>query len=134
MVLCVLDGKCAEKWQTGVEIKNAEVRRELAKYPFGETEESTKYLYKFYSSGTHTNRDFIPRRFLGEGNQFVLGSIPKPSIALVTDYCTNHLRMWFWFTAILLYFFRDVDHLSQPEFGKRYLHVAEVAQHLIKEF
>jgi hypothetical protein len=133
MVLCVLDGKYADKWQSGAEIKNAEVRRELAKHPFGETEESTKHLYKIYSSGTHVNRNFIPRRFLGEGNQFVLGSIPMPSIALVTDYCTNHLRMWFWFTAVLIYFFHDLVDPSRPDFGKRYLHVAEIAQHLIKE-
>jgi len=41
--------------------------------------------------------------------------------------------MWFWFTAVLIYFFRDLVDLSRPDFGKRYLPVAELAQHLIKE-
>jgi hypothetical protein len=95
MVLCVLDSKFAMKWNSGHEIPNSVVRRELAKHPFGETEESTKRLYKVFGVGTHPNRDLIPHRFLGEGNQFVLGAVSKPSLALVTDYCTIHLRMWF---------------------------------------
>lgn len=133
MALCNLDPKIAERWQSGEEMPNSLVRRELAKHPFGETEESTRKLYKFYSSGSHTNRNFIPFRFLGEGNQFVLGAIPVPSLALVTDYCMTNLNMWFWFTAMLVYTYCDIIDPLRPDFGKRYLHVANEAQELQKE-
>ena len=121
MVLCILDSKFATKWHSGNEIPNAVVRRELAKHPLGEKEESTKELYKFFSLGAHPNRNLIPHRFLGEGNQFVLGAIPKPNLALVTEYCLIHLRMWFWFTAVLLHPYCDLVDAARPDFGKRYL-------------
>lgn len=133
MALCNLDSKIAERWQSGEELSNSLVRRELAKHPFGETEESTKKLYKFYSSASHTNRNFIPFRFLGEGNKFVLGAIPVPSLALVTDYCTTNLRMWFWFTAMLAFTYCEIIDPVQLDFGKRYLHVAREAEALQKQ-
>jgi hypothetical protein len=133
MVLCALDVSFAVKWQSGVEISNGTVRRELAKHPFGETEESTKQLYKFFSSAAHPNRSMIPHRFLGEGNQFVLGAVPQPSLALVTDYCLKHLSMWFWFAAFLGYFYDDHIRAERQDFGNRYLKVAETAQWLAEQ-
>lgn len=130
MVLCALDAKYASKWQSEVEISNREVRRELAKHPFGETEESTKQLYKFFSSAAHPNRATVPHRYLGEGNQFVLGAVAVPSLAMVTDYCLKHLAMWFWFAAFLAFFYcKEIDS-DRPDFGKRYLKIAETAEWL----
>lgn len=133
MALCALDPGIAEKWESGKEIGNNEVRQKLAKHPLGEPEDSTKKLYSFFSLGAHPNRDLIPRRFLGEGNEFVLGSVGAPSLALVTEYCTIHLRMWFWFTAVLLHFYQQLVDTAIPDFGRRYLQVADAAQRLQAE-
>ncbi len=120
MALCILDEKCAAKWHSGAEIPNSEVRRKLGAHPLGEDEKSMKDLYRFFSGGAHPNRDLIPRRFLGEGNEFTLGAVPKPSMALVTEYCMIHLR----------HFYCDLVDPASPDFGKRYLHVADAAQKL----
>ena len=133
MHLCILDSKMAEKWDSEAEIPNSEVRRELAKHPLGEAEDSTKKLYKFFCLGTHPNRGLIPRRFLGEGNEFVLGSVGRPSLALVTEYCMMHLSIWFWFTAVVLHLYCDIVDAAIPEFGRNYLKVAETAQKLQSE-
>ncbi len=133
LVLCVLDLSVATKWHSGGKISNGEVRRELAKHPFGETQESTKQLYDFFCLGTHPNRDLIPGRRLGDGNQFTLGSVGVPSLALVTEYCMIHLRMWFWFTAVLLHHHHLLVDIAKPDFGNRYLGVARSAQKLQAE-
>ena len=130
MVLCVFDASIAAKWQSEQEIPNREVRCELAKHPLGESEESTRKLYNFFTHGAHPNRGLIPRRFLGEGNEFVLGSVGVPSLALVTEYCVIHLGMWFWFTATLLHYYQPLIDAAKPDFGSRYLRVANVAQQL----
>lgn len=130
MVLCALDADIAAKWDSGQKISNSDVGRKLAKHPFGETQDSTKKLYDFFSLGAHPNRDLIPHRFLGEGNEFFLGSIPIPSMCLVTEYCLIHLRMWFWFTAVLLHYYQRLIDVARPDFGQRYLRVADLAQRL----
>lgn len=133
LALCVLDPSFAKRWEAGAEIGNAEVRRELAKHPFGETEESTRKLYKFFCLGTHPNRDLIPRRFLGEGNEFTLGAVMVPSLALVAEYCMIHLSMWFWLTALMLHRYHPLVDPVKPDFGQRYLAVARGAQQLQPE-
>src|ERR1051325_8332630 len=67
------DAKTAEKWHAEKKISNEDVRHELGKHPMGEVEGEMKNLYKFFCLGTHPNRGLIARRFLGEGNEFVLG-------------------------------------------------------------
>jgi len=134
MALCVLDSKIADQWHSGQEIANRVVRKELAKHPLGEPEDDTKKLYKFFTIGAHPNRDLIPRRFLGEGNEFVLGSVCAPNLVLVTEYCAIHLRMWFWFTVMLLHHYQHLVDAAKPDFGTRYLHVADRAQRLQAEF
>ena len=133
MVACVLNSDVADKWHSGREISNAEVRRELAKHELGEAQESTKQLYKFFCLGTHPNRDLVPRRFLGEGNRFVLGAIGVPSLHLVTEYCMIHMRMWFWFTAVLCHHYHAHVDVVLPDFGQRYLEVAGAAQKIQAE-
>jgi hypothetical protein len=60
----------------------------------------------------------------------LLGSVGVPSLALITEYCVIHLRMWFWFTATLLHFYQPLIDAAKPDFGSRYLCVANVAQKL----
>lgn len=133
LVLCILDSRFATKWHSRGKISNGDVRRELAKHPLGETQESTKELHDFFCLGTHPNRDLIPGRGLGEGNQFTLGAVIKPSLALVTEYCMIHLRMWFWFTAVLLHRHHLLVVAAKPDIGNRYLSVARSAQNLQTE-
>src|SRR5262249_10090397 len=74
----------AEQWDAGREIKNAEIRKFLDKHPMGEREEGLKAGYRLFSSGAHVNRDFVPIRRLGDGNQFTLGAIAMPDLFHVT--------------------------------------------------
>lgn len=83
--LCAIDKSWAEKWHNGKEITNKDARKVLNKHPLGESEDEMRKLYKFYCLGSHPNRELIPCRFLGEGNQFVLGSIGKPNLLVVPE-------------------------------------------------
>jgi hypothetical protein len=112
LVACVLEPKLADRWIAGTQIGNAEVRRVLAAHPMGEKETQTRELYDFFSKSTHPNRNTIAYRFLGEGNEFVLGAIGTPSLALLTDYALKTLNLWFWFAAFVVFTFREV--LSRP--------------------
>lgn len=113
-------------------------------HPMGESEESMKELYNFFCSATHPNRELIPRRFLGEGNEYVLGVIGKPELVLITDYCMNALSMWFWLTATVAYFYRKVLEEHDKTYFAAYRHASDEAKrvsqwlvenhnHLLKE-
>ncbi len=69
----------------------------------GEPEASTRELYRFFSQATHPNRNIIADRYLGQGNDFVLGSIGKPSLAMLADYALKTLDLWFWFGAFVAF-------------------------------
>lgn len=105
--LCALSPSWAEKWEAGKHIANAEVRRQLAKHPMGEPEEPLRELYRFFSTASHPNRGLVAARFLGEGNEFVLGVIGVPDLPLVLDYCSRHIDLWHWFVATVSYFYKS---------------------------
>ena len=86
MVACFLRPPLADRWSAGKKINNAEVRKLLAKHPAGESEHTTQELYNFFSKASHPNRDLVANRFLGEGNEFVLGAIGRPNLTLLADY------------------------------------------------
>lgn len=132
LVLCQLDESYATKWNKGKRIENAEVRRELAKHEMGETEESTRKLYGFFSEAAHPNRSLVPARLLGEGNAFVLGAIGHPSEALILDYAIKHLSLWFWFAAMISFSYADLTKEFDYAYGKRYLSIAKSAD-LVKK-
>ncbi len=135
---CYQDPSVAERWDRGEEISNAEIRRALAKLPFPESEQAMKDLYKFFSKGTHPNRDLISERFLGDGNDFVLGSIGQPELVLIVDHCHRLVEMWFWFGALVGYVAKEILVRTDPAFGKDYQATAaraqEIAKWLIKSF
>jgi hypothetical protein len=105
--LCTVDSSYAEKWQDGKKIENHEIRKQLGNHPMGESEEELRESYKFFCSATHPNRDLIPRRFLGAGNQYVLGAIGEPDLVMVCDYCIKILDMWFWLVATVSHFYKE---------------------------
>lgn len=127
-VLCVLDKKTAEKWQAGKQISNSAIRKGLAKHPLGEKEDDLRELYTFFSKASHPNRSLIPERYLGEGNEFVLGAIGMPDLVMVTDYCLKHLSLWFWFAAVMSTMFGPKLGSSYTSYRTRYLSVAKDAQ------
>lgn len=126
--ICTLDKSWAEKWSKGKKIGNVEVRKELDKHPMGEKEENTKKYYDFFCLATHPNRATIPTRFLGEGNQFVLGVIGQPNLVLVVDYCQKTLEMWFWFTATVTFFYKDVFSNIDKNYMEAYMQTANDAK------
>lgn len=126
--LCCLDKAWAEKWEGGKKIGNAEIRRELGKHPMGESEQQTKELYNFFCSATHPNRELIPYRYLGQGNKFVLGVIGRPELVMVVDYCIKNLEMWFWLTATITYFFREIIAGHDRSYFDAYSQAAKEAQ------
>ena len=128
MVACYLDPKLADRWMAGKKIGNAEVRRLLGKHPAGESEEMTRQLHGFFSEAAHPNRELVAHRFLGEGNEFVLGAIGKPSVAMLADYALKTLNLWFWFGAFVSFVYLDVLAKAEPDFKKDYDAAAKLAQ------
>jgi len=133
MVLCIFNEEIAKKWQNEKNIKNSCVRSELSKHPLGESKESTKELYDFFSLGAHPNRVLVSERHLGSGNQFVLGSIGKPSLVLVTEHCMKLLDMWFWFGAVIVFFYRGIWGSREKEMIDFYTCVSSDARKISKQ-
>ena len=138
MSLCAIDKSWAQKWQTGQKIGNAIIRKELGKHPMGEKEDDLKKLYNFFCLATHPNRELIPSRFLGEGNQYVLGTIAQPNLLMVCDYCIKILEMWYWFTAMVSYFYREkiaeVDKAYFDSYNQTAKKAQNVKQWLVENF
>lgn len=133
LVACHFDSNLAKKWNAGKEIGNAEIRKILNKHPMGETEESTKELYKFFSKGSHPNRDLIAERYLGDGNFFVLGSIGVPDLILTADLCNRILSLWFWYVAFVCFIYMDIHTEKDIEFRQNYLVTANKAKSVSME-
>ena len=125
---CQQDEALAQRWDDGRQIGNAEVRKALATLPFAESEEDLRDLYRFFSKGAHPNRELVAERYLGEGNEFVLGSIGQPELLLIVDHCHHLIQMWFWFGAVVGHAARHALEEVDPDFGKDYLAVAERAK------
>ena len=126
--LCAVDKSWAEKWSKGKKIGNFDIRKELAAHPLGEPEQGMKELYNFFCAATHPNRELIPRRFLGEGNEFVLGVIGEPELVMVLDYCIKNLQMWFWLTATVSFFYRETITKIDRGYFEAYSQAAKEAQ------
>lgn len=135
---CTLEKAFANKWQKGKKIGNAEVRKKLGSHPKGESEQELRKLYNFFCTATHPNRTLIERRFLGEGNKFVLGVIGKPDLVMIVDFCIKILEMWFWLTATVTHFYRKEYSQKDKEFFTEYYQAAEEAKQvklwLVKNF
>lgn len=129
MALCHHEKKYAERWQNGKAIHNSEVRKQLGKHPMGAPKQNLDDLYRFFSLAAHPNRDLVPHRFLGDGNKFVLGSIAKPDLVLVTDYCMKHLGLWYWFGAMSSVIYGDL--ITRADRG--YLEIYRVASSRLPE-
>jgi hypothetical protein len=106
----------------------AEVRRVLAANPMGEKEAQTRELYDFFSKTTHPNRTHMAHRFLGEGNEFVLGAIGRPSLSLLADYALRTLNLWFWFAAFVAFTYREVLFQANPKLLTAHHDAAEAAK------
>jgi len=132
MVASYLDKKLAEKWIEGKEIGNAEIRNILDKNPMGELKDNTKELYQFFCQATHPNRTLVPERFLGAGNEFVLGAVGVPDLIMTVDFCLRILELWFWFVAFFTYINRqDIMAYDKEIFGS-YSKVASEAKDVAK--
>jgi hypothetical protein len=120
--------KLADQWATGKQVGNAQVRRVLAAHPLGEKETQTRELYDFFSKTTHPNHSHMARRYLGEGNEFVLGAIGVPSLAMLADYALKSLNLWFWFAASVTFTYHDVLFQIDPELLNAYRETTEAAK------
>ncbi len=134
LAVCASDSTFAEKWASGKEISNVEVRKKLSTIPLSEPLETTRELYNFFSRGSHPNRSVVPFRFLRRDNQFVLGAIGRPDLLIFCDHLRHHLSLWFWFCAVVIFNYRE---LTGALFGEKYLKAAsdarEVAEALVNE-
>lgn len=123
----MLDGELERLWSSGKEIKHAEVRRILDAHPLGESGEQLRETYRFLSKASHPTRDLVPTRFLGQGNQAVLGAVGRPNLAIVVDYCSHHLGIWFWFAATISFNYRRILAASGEDFMSHYSEIANEA-------
>ena len=89
-------------------------------------------LYRFFSKAAHPNRELVAERFLGEGNEFVLGSIGRPSLILVADHCIHLVEMWFWFGALVAFACKELMDKIDPMFGRDYFRTATKAEEVKK--
>ena len=99
----------------------------------GESEKAMKVFYNSFSGATHPNQKYIPTRFLGEGNQFVLGAIGDPDLSVVADYMHNLIKLWFWFTAMISYYYRELLRSTDRKYIKDYMKLANKAKVLSEE-
>jgi len=132
MVASYLDKKLAEKWIAGKEIGNAEIRNILDKNPMGELKDNTKELYQFFCQATHPNRTLVPERFLGAGNEFVLGAVGAPDLIMTVDFCLRILELWFLFVAFFTYINRQDIMAYDKEILGSYSKVASEAKDVAK--
>jgi hypothetical protein len=128
LVACHLDLKLAARWMARKRVSNEDVRKSLGKHPEGEAESATRELYKAFSDISHPNRDTVAYRFLGEGNEFVLGSIGRPSLVLIADYALKTLDLWFWFGAVVVSAYLPVLGRANPGIITNYHDAAETAK------
>lgn len=101
----IQDEKIALQWDQGKEFSNSEMREFHSKSKLQEDKEKLRELYKFYTKGSHPNRELIGVRFLGEGNQFTLGVIGAPDLLLLTTHLIELTHLWFWYGACLMHFY-----------------------------
>lgn len=129
---CYQDASIAECWDRGDQIQNRDIRKALAKLPLSCDENVLTELYRFFSAGTHPNRELVGERYLGNGNDFVLGSIGAPSLILTITHSIHLVEMWFWFGALVALVAREQLTRLDPSFGEDYLAAAETASSLKK--
>jgi hypothetical protein len=139
LVACYLEPKIAKRWHYGKEVSNGYVRGILTRHPLGELEEKTRELYKFFAGFSHPNRRTMASRSLGDGNEFVLGAIGVPSLALLADYALKTLNLWFWFGAVIQWIYLPILIEAHPDFKMDYYDEAankatEVAAYLSEQF
>lgn len=129
----ILKPSRAESWNRGKEIKNAEVRNFLGTHRTGLTapEKAYKKDYADYSRGSHPNRNYVPYRFLGEPNEFVLGAFGKPQFLIVGDYLQRLIGLWFWFAAMLSVHNVKLIEFADPNYNYYYMQIAENAQRIV---
>ena len=130
--VCFQDRSIAERWDRGEQIRNAEIRRALANLPLPESEQEMRELYRFFSQGSHPNRDLVPERFLGDSNRFVLGSIIHPELVVIVDHCRHLVDMWFWVGALAGYAAKEILVQSDPSFPNDYFPTAQRAAEVKK--
>lgn len=123
----VMDDTLEKRWSSGKEIKHVEVRSLLDSHPLGESGEHLRETYRFLSKASHPTRDLVPTRYLGRGNEAVLGAVGMPNLAFVADYCWHHLGMWFWFAATIGYNYRRILATTGEDFKSYYCEIANEA-------
>lgn len=131
LAACHQDAALAARWDSGKQISNSDTRRAIGKLPLGENEAGLRETYNFYSEGSHPNRSLVAERYLGDGNQFVLGASGLPSIFLVYKHLEEYLSLWFWFSATVGFLIKEKLASNDPEYGAEYLATAKKARELL---
>jgi hypothetical protein len=123
MVAFNLKNELAIKWKGGGEIPNKDVRNVLDNFKEigGESRESMKSLYDFFSKKSHPNYAAIPHGLIGLGNYYAIGPIPEPLLLLIVDLCIEIIDLWFWLIAFMWYYNLDNVSTYDPSFKNYYL-------------
>lgn len=116
LAVCVQDRSVAEKWHNGKKFKNVDMRKLQKSMKYAEDADWMKEFYDESSDFQHPNRETIGFRFLGNGNEYTLGSIGKPDLVLVTRVCLHILHFYFWIAPILGVYYVGVLAPTYPQF------------------
>jgi len=125
----------ADSWGKDKQISNEEIRKFLGSNRMGltATEDAYKKAYADYSGGSHPNRKYLPYRYLGEPNEFVLGSIVKPELLVVGTNFSKLIGLWFWLAAMISLHYVKLFDIADPTYGRDYMKVAEFVQKIANE-
>ncbi len=127
LVASDLDESVGQRWMDQRKLDNSEIRRVLGSHPNGESEVKLRELYNFFCKASHPNRAMVAHRLLGEGNQFTLGAVGRPSLAILADYAIKTLDLWFWFGAFASSKYLPLLEKADPDFSGSYLRVSQNA-------
>lgn len=139
MIAFHFNHELAIKWKGGKEIPNREVRVELDQHKEigGESKESMKNLYDYFSKKSHPNYVAIPQRLIGVGNYFAIGPMPEPLLLPIVDLCIEIIDLWFWLIAYTWYYnlnyVNEFDSSLIEDYTEKKRKVLEVRKWLIEQ-
>jgi len=139
MIAFHFKNELAIKWKEGKEIPNRDVRDILDKHKEigGESKESMKNLYDYFSKKSHPNYVAIPHRLIGLGNYFALGPMPEPLLLPIVDLCIEIIDLWFWLIAYTWYYnlenVNKFDSSLKEDYIEKKRKVLEVRKWLIEQ-
>jgi hypothetical protein len=93
----------------------------MEKEPLADSADEIMETYKHFSGGAHPNRTHVPFLFLGEGNQFTLGSIPPVDELNLGGHFRYLMQMAYWLIGVLAFHYHKPARKLGKDFAQAIL-------------